>query len=85
MKIARTRSFKKEYEKLEVMMRDAVDKKLILLLKNSRHPSLRFKKVKGHAGIWEISITMHYRLLLLIEDNCYTMLRIGTHDILNKI
>lgn len=85
MKIARTRSFKKEYEKLEVLLKDAVDKKLILLLKNPRHPSLRFKKVQGHTGIWEISITMHYRLLLLIENDCYILLRIGTHDILNKI
>ena len=85
MQFARTRIFKKEYEKLEVIVKDVVDKKLTLLLKNPRHPSLRFKKVKGHAGIWEISITMHYRLLLLIEGDCYTLLRIGTHDILNKI
>lgn len=84
MKVIATRSFEKDYATLPTITRDIADKKLLLFIQNTRHPSLRVKKMEGPRDIWEGSITMSYRFTFQIVGNAYILRRIGTHDILRR-
>jgi len=83
VKIRRTRSFLKDYRELPPEIRTGVDKQLIFLLKNPRHPSLRLKKLKG-TDKFEIRVSKAYRLTFRIEEETLELRRVGTHDILNR-
>jgi mRNA interferase RelE/StbE len=82
MKLLFTRSFRKEYAVLPTQIQTQAEKKLQLLLQDSRHPSLRVKKMEGFPDIWEGSITKHYRFTFQMEKDVYILRGIGTHDIL---
>ena len=58
MEIRFTHSFEKDYRELPGAMQVIVDKKLVLLLKNFRHPSLRMKKMEGYRNVWEVRVTL---------------------------
>ena len=83
MKIRRTRSFLKDYKKLPEEIKPRVNKNLVLLFENPRHPSLRFKKLKG-TDKFEIRISKGYRLTLRYQDQILELRRVGTHDLLRK-
>jgi len=85
MKLFFSKRFQKDYKKLPAQIQELTDKKLDYLLKDISHPSLRFKKVKRHSNVWEVSVTMNYRLVLSMQSNYYILLRVGAHDILNRI
>lgn len=51
-------------------------------MRNPRHPSLRVKKIKGRKDIWEMSITINYRLTFEIHESSVLLRKIGTHNIL---
>ncbi|MBC8231894.1 type II toxin-antitoxin system RelE/ParE family toxin [bacterium] len=84
MKIRRTRRFKKDYQKLSTDIQGRTDEKLRLLLLDRRHPSLRVHQVRGVPGLWELSVTMNYRVIFEIEPDCYVLLGVGPHDILDR-
>lgn len=42
------------------------------------------KRVKGTDRIWEMSVTMNYRLTFEVEGERVVLRRIGTHDILRQ-
>jgi hypothetical protein len=42
------------------------------------------KPVKGTPGIWEMSVTMSYRITFEIDGERVLLRRIGTHDILRR-
>jgi len=83
MKIKTTRRFDKDYACLPGEIKDLLDQKLKLFFENQSHPSLRVKKMAGHPGIWEASITMQYRFTFEIQSDTYILRRTGTHDVLN--
>ena len=83
MKIRRTRSFLKDYKKLPEEIKPRVNKNLVLLFENPRHPSLRFKKLKG-TDKFEIRISKGYRLTLRYQDQLLELRRVDTHDLLRK-
>lgn len=85
MHITRVNRFKKDYQKLDNKIKDAVDRKLRQLLGDKNHPSLRFKRVRKQAKLWELSVTKNYRILLLVEADEYVLYRVGAHDILNSV
>lgn len=85
MKLQWTEQFAKEYRKLPEHMRKQADQKLILFLENPSHPSLRTKKMKGlKIEIYELSVTMNYRITFQTEADVCLLRRIGTHDILKR-
>ena len=84
MEIRFTKSFKKDYKNLHQEIQERLDKQLIFLLENSRRPSLRIKKIKGHPYIWEGRISKEYRFTFQIVDSTYLIRRAGTHDILKN-
>lgn len=79
-----TRPFEKAFARLPRQIRETTYEKLELFQENPGHPSLRVKKVKGTQTIWEMSITMNYRLTFEVFPEEIFLRRIGTHDILNQ-
>jgi len=75
--------FEKAFARLPIQIREAVYEKLELFAQNPGHPSLRVKKIKGTDSVWEMSITMNYRLTFEFKPEEIFLRRIGTHDILN--
>ncbi len=75
--------YKRLFSKLPQDIRAITYDKLTKYLKDPSHPSLRVKKMKGTQSIWEMSITMNYRLTFEINSDEIFLRRIGTHDILD--
>ena len=82
MKVFVTRPFERDYAELPGEVKDIADKQFKLLLQNSKHPSLRIKKMEDPRGIWEGRITKRYRFTFQVQGGIYILRRIGTHDIL---
>lgn len=84
MEIRFTRSFERDYRELPKALQKAVDRKLLLLLENFNHPSLKVKKVRGYKNIWECRISRSFRFTFNIIERAYFIRRVGPHDILRK-
>jgi mRNA-degrading endonuclease RelE of RelBE toxin-antitoxin system len=85
MRIIFSNSFEKDYKKLPSKIQKLIDEQLMMLLDNSRHPSLRVKKMQGHKSIWEGRITQSYRFTFEKINDIYVIRRAGTHPILNNL
>jgi len=83
MKVRRTSSFLKDYRRLPTEIQDRVNKQLLFLIENPRHPSLRLKKLKG-TDKYEIRISRGYRLTLRFVEQIIELRRVGTHNFLRK-
>lgn len=76
--------FKKNYKKLDTNTRKQLHNKLVLLMDNPMHPSLRTKHIKGTDGLFEFSVNMDVRVIWHYEDGTIILLLdIGHHDILD--
>ncbi|MEX0800143.1 MAG: hypothetical protein WD379_02880 [Dehalococcoidia bacterium] len=42
------------------------------------------KRIKGTDRIWEMSVTMNYRVTFEVEDETAILRRFGTHDVLKR-
>ncbi len=82
MKIIHTQTSRHDFQNLPTKVQKRTERKLALFLGNPRYPSLQIKKMEGHDTIWEGRITDMYRFTFQIQDDCYILRRIGTHDIL---
>ena len=80
MKIRRSKHFKKAYQRLSSVLQKQVDEALRLLVTNVRHPSLRVKKIQGTDDIYELRVTIKYRISFEIEEGGYFLRRVGKHD-----
>jgi len=84
-KIYASSKFKKEYEKLNTLEKDALKKKTRILSTNPFHPSLRTHKVIGYKDTFEFSVNMDIRVIWRYEsDREIVLSEIGHHDILKK-
>lgn len=79
-----TPRFDRLFRRLPKAIRDATYEKLAAYLDNPAHPSLRVKRIRGTDRIWEMTITMNYRLTFEVEGERVILRRIGTHDILRR-
>jgi len=84
MRLIPTPNYAHAYKQLSPIIQHRVDKKLSLLLKNPRHPSLRFKKMTGYKNIWEMRVSRNYRITFLQSDEYFYLRNVGTHDILRN-
>lgn len=84
MKVQTTRPFDRDYARLPDDLKERVDKQLDLLLKDARHPSLRLKRMRGTANIWEAHVTRGYQMTLEVSEDSIILRRIGPHDVLRK-
>jgi mRNA-degrading endonuclease RelE of RelBE toxin-antitoxin system len=81
MIIQTEKAFDRGYVKLPENIQALAEKQLARLLENPHHPSLQVRKMKGHKGLWEGRITIHYRFTFKIIGEIYYLRRIGTHAI----
>ena len=79
-----TRPFERLFKKLPKAIQDQAFEKLALFLDDPSHPSLRVKRVKGTAAVWEMSVTMNYRITFEVDGDRILLRRIGTHDALGR-
>ena len=84
MRLIPTSNYAHAYQQLSPMIQRRVDEKLSLLIKNPRHPSLRFRKMKGYENIWEMRVSRNYRVTFLQSDDDFYLKNVGTHDILRN-
>ena len=83
-KIIISEPFENAFAKLPKEIRDLVYQKIQLFQISPFHPSLRVKKMKGTQAIWEMSISMNYRLTFENRETGILLRKIGTHDILRS-
>ena len=79
-----TGTFERLFKRLPKQVRDETLEKLGLYRENPSRPSLRVKRIRGTDRIWEMSVTMSYRVTFELEDERVTLRRIGTHDVLKR-
>jgi mRNA interferase RelE/StbE len=84
VKVSFTNPFKRDYKGLPEDIRDQIDKQVVQLIENPKHPSLNIKKVEGHKSIWEARITKGYRMTFQIDGDIYLLRRVGTHSVLKR-
>ncbi|MBI2912587.1 MAG: hypothetical protein HYY03_01555 [Chloroflexi bacterium] len=72
------------FRRLPKPIRDETYEKLALLLENPAHPSLRVKRIRGTERIWELSVTMNYRITFEMQGDRLILRRVGTHDVLRS-
>lgn len=81
MRFVATEKFEKSLSRLSYENIKSVEKALGLLLENSRHPSLRVKRVKGTPDIWEVSATKSIRFTFsFLREDLIQLRNVGTHD-----
>ena len=82
--IEATHTFLKLYRKLPLEIKEKTQKALTLLQANPTHPSLGHKKMAGQNHIYEVRITINYRLTYQLIENTAYLRKIGTHDLLRN-
>jgi len=80
MRIARTKTFIKDYKKLTSELQERFIKQLELFKKDIKHPSLGVKKIKGTGGIFEGRVSRSCRFTFHTEEDVVMFRRIGDHD-----
>jgi len=84
VKVERSPGFDRAYKKLPGEVRERFKEKLRLLEASLfTHPSLRVKKIKGTANIWEASIDMNHRFTFEKIKGGIRLRVIGPHKIMN--
>lgn len=87
MRLFSTAQFDKEYKKLPAHVQKKAKKQLGLLVEfGAVYPSLRFKIMQKYRRekFYELSITKNYRIILQKRNGDYSLLRVGTHRIVDK-
>jgi hypothetical protein len=69
-------AFWQAYSALPEPVRETADKSFALLKRDSRHPSLHFKKVGSY---WSARVGLRYRALAMHVDDGLLWFWIGTH------
>lgn len=86
MRFIRTDSFKRDFERLSRPVKRSAEKALRFFAADTRHPSLRTKKMGGQQDpegrdIWEARVTRGYRFTFAFDGDTVILYRIGPHDI----
>jgi len=77
MKVIFSDRFRQSYQDSPTAIQRVFDRKLGLLLKNLRHPSLHAKKYDEGRDIWQARVTLSWRFYFTIEADTYHL-----HDII---
>ena len=77
-------AFDKDFRRLHPDIKNIVLNKIAIFMDNPSHPSLRIKKIRGTADIWEMSITKNYRVTFKPAGDTRILRKVGTHNVLNN-
>lgn len=84
MHLEATATFRRLYKKLPSHIQQHVKQTLELLQAHPTHPSLRHRKMAGQVDIYEVSVTMNYRMTYQKAGDIGYLRKVGTHDILRQ-
>ena len=84
MHVEATKTFIRLYKKLPADLQALVKKTLTLFQQNPSHPSLRHRKMEGQEDVYELSVSMHYRITYQKIGDIAYLRKVGTHDILRR-
>jgi mRNA-degrading endonuclease RelE of RelBE toxin-antitoxin system len=79
VKARTTQKFDEQYAEAPHDIQRAFDRKIVLLLQNLRHPSLRAKKYDEARDIWQARVTGAWRFYFSIEHDTYVLHSITPH------
>jgi len=74
-----TERFRKSYESAPPRIQRAFDRRLVFLLTNLKHPSLRAKKYDEARDIWQARVNGGWRFYFKIEGDHYTLINLAPH------
>ena len=80
MPIQRTTRFDKAYVALRPSTRAKVDRAILLLDENWRHPGLRAKRLSGHRDIFYARVDRDYRITYERRGDLLILRNVGRHD-----
>ena len=72
-------SFWRAYERLDERTKLAAARAFRLFELDPTHPSLRFKKLKGHDDVWSVRVTLDIRAVGERDGDTIEWAWIGTH------
>lgn len=84
MTLRRSDDFHRQYKHLPAHIQKKVDRQLIRIIQDIRHPGARAKKMSGRDDVWEVRVDYHYRLTFQILDDILFLRQVGPHDILRR-
>jgi Txe/YoeB family toxin of Txe-Axe toxin-antitoxin module len=73
-------SFWRAYAALDPRVREAARQAYKLFSTNPEHPSLRFKKLQGHANVWSVRINDQFRAVGERSGDTIEWAWIGSHN-----
>ena len=80
-----TRRFRQMLSELPTNIRRQAKEAYRLFRENSRHPSLRFKKVHNTDPIYAARININYRVIGIVDNGEIIWFRIGPHTEYEKL
>ena len=80
MRILLTERFRRAYQSLSKEDQERVKKALRLMTEDLKYPSLRVKKMRGTAGIWEARASRSLRITFQMEEGALLLRNVGKHD-----
>ena len=80
-----TRRFWKLYQELPEPVQRLAIKNYRLWLRDSRHPSLDFKKLTGSSARFSVRVGLHYRAIAHVIEGGVEWVWIGSHEEYNKL
>lgn len=82
MILAYTKRFKRSYKKMDKNSQELIKEALKMLAENSKHPSLRVKKMQGYHNlyVWEASANLNIRITFEMEKSDRLILRNCGYD-----
>ena len=84
MHIEATHTFVKLYKKLPAEVKEQTKKAIELLQSNPTHPSLGHKKMVGYDNVYEVRVSLQYRLTYEKIGEAAYLRKVGTHDLLKN-
>ena len=72
--------FEKRYSRLGSDIQHKIDKALVLLDTDFRHPGLRSHPVKGAPGVFEAYVDDKYRMTFTRRSDTFIMRNVDNHD-----
>ena len=79
MLVAFSERARKSYRAASPTIQSAVQKQVLLLASNIRHPSLRAKKYDEGEDVWQARISRDWRMFFIIRGDTYHILDITEH------
>jgi mRNA-degrading endonuclease RelE of RelBE toxin-antitoxin system len=77
--------FWQRYGRLSAGVRRLANRCHKLWKENPRHPSLRFKELRGHEDLYSVRIGDHYRAVAQVKGDTAVWVWIGSHEEYNKL